>query len=341
VLEQNNYIQELRAENEYIPQLSAKVKEFTLRIEQISKEVDKEKMKNERIVNEKVVLEDKLEEIQVKYSGRNSIEYLNSQIEEQKNYVKELENEKRCLQNRIKELEDQFQKEEKDYYEELESIIEGLRFLLEYLELSFANIRETDVKHPLKEPQLWSKNNAINSCIDKLKNFIKGIKEGVAKSWEGLENENINLKKLLAEIQTTKDSLVNEVKNLKIIIESQENKIKNIQGKKDTDEVVKELYAELLRILSFQDIPLSYSNNNKRSHLMKLMRTVEDAMTQLNTQVKVLSNKTSDLTEQNVILKAKEEALNGEIKRVSKEYKNKVLQLEDDLRAKQEYVSVL
>jgi hypothetical protein len=200
---------------------------------------------------------------------------------------------------------------------------------LEYLELSFANIREIDVRHPLKEPQLWSKNNAINSCIDELKNFIKGIKEGVAKSWEGLENENIKLKKQLADAQATKESLVDEIKSLKVVIESQENKI------------IKKLHAELLRILSFQDIALSYSNSNKKLHLMKLMRTVEDTMTQLNTQVKILTNKASDLNEENVILKAKEEVLHTEVKHIHEEYKSRVLELENNLIMRQGEVSII
>ena len=174
--------------------------------------------------------EKEMEQILLEHSGEHSIEYLKNQIALQKNHIDELELDKANGNIQFKEIQSKMSEQEEAFEEEIKSIIDQLRFLLEFIEVIFADIKEDSPEEKLQQPENKPQNDAVNLCLNEIKKFIVGIKGGITKSWELMEKENMELKNELIETRVIKEDIVNEVSKVKNIIQHQEKGIKEKQN---------------------------------------------------------------------------------------------------------------
>lgn len=241
-------IQDLKNENKYIPQLSTKIKECSNKIEEISIEIDKEKQKNAKLINDNEALEQEMENLKNQFSGENSPEYLKQQIEIHKAYMEELELAKENNLIKIEQIEQELKKITTSYEEELENIGNYLRSVILFIETAFADLKPNISmleKADIQDKSILNKN--IGYCFSELKNSIKGTREVLSKNWILLENENEALKNELGETRESRNDLASELDKMKIVLEQQ------IKLNKDKDDTIRSISDEIIKQKEIND----------------------------------------------------------------------------------------
>jgi len=304
VLEQEKHIKKLKEENEYIPQLSSKIKEFTMKLNKLSIELEEEKKKNRILMKEKGVLEQILNEIKEHYAGTNSPEHLKKEMEAHKDYINELESNKETLQDTIRELQ-----VERNYYEnETESTIMNLKYLMEFLETNFVDIESSDIE--VIEPDIRPNNKVINSYFEEIKKLIRGIKAGINKSWKLLDKEYSETKRELIEIKTKEEAIRDELNHYKKLVKDKEytineNKVAIENLKKKEAKYSKELCNELHSLI------LKYNVENDRNVINEYTKKDEKVVIteSINIIERILSTLSNTLEKNNASFKTQTEAL--------------------------------
>ena len=271
----------------------------------------------------------------LEHSGENSIEYLKNQIALQKNHIDELELDKANGNIQFKEIQSKMSEQEEAFEEEIKSIIDQLRFLLEFIEVIFADIKEDSPEEKLQQPENKPQNDAVNLCLNEIKKFIVGIKGGITKSWKLMEKENMELKNELIETRVIKEDIVNEVSKVKNIIQHQEKGIKEKQNEnialvgevnsmrdnlkigekkileiqQQNNETFREIYNKLFELFSKYegvDFVINKLNNKPsmelamypKSTLLQMISIIGEITNALNLEIKSLNIKILDLTEE-------------------------------------------
>jgi len=363
---QDKYIQELREENQFIPGFSQKVKEYTRHIESLSSDLTKEKQKKDKLLKQKGELEIELKKYMRQHSGENSLEFLQNQIHILKEKIEELNTQNQILQEQFN---NKLNEQEAIIQEEVKLISDQLRYLLEFIECTFADIRGE--KGRIEEPRK-PENKVINSYIEKLKKFLIEIKGGIAKSLELMEKENESIRNELIETNCIKEDLLSEINRVKVVLEEQKSAIKENQGEnesllreisklrndlnyekkqtallsKQNSQHMSEIYEELFGLYAkYEGVDFVTSKVNikldkelTKSNIHQLIATIEDITNILNLEIKNLNVKILDMEENRKKMEQDQRNILEETKKLEQEYREEMIELKKDFEERQRQV---
>ena len=290
---QEEYINQLKEENKYIPQITLKIKEYANQIENISVKFNEEKKKNEKLIKEKESIEKMLEGYHEKSLDENSMEYIKSQIEMERNCVNQLTANKETMEIKISELQLELKNQENYFAIENENMVMNLKYLYRYIENNFLSIDNSTI---INEPVLQSNNHLVTHCFYEIIKSIKAIKLETIKNWKLLRNDNEITKRELIELKSNEGDIMNElekykikIKNCEEIIKERENDIEILKktAEEDIHKILHEIYNELILLLGNSiGSNISFENNK----LLEIIQSVRKEFDELNEQILNLKN---------------------------------------------------